>query len=91
MPVLYFDFVNTYKYDEEKVVLDKYTLVEQSGIHVVYNWLQYFSRESLKSEFKESGFNRVEWYADVAGTAFSAESGEMAVVAKLNNDLGRKK
>jgi 2-polyprenyl-3-methyl-5-hydroxy-6-metoxy-1,4-benzoquinol methylase len=78
----YYGFVNTFKYDKEKVVLDKYTIIEESRKRVVYNWLQCFSRQSLNTEFKEGGFSIAEWYADVAGSDFSEESSEMAVVAK---------
>ena len=44
----YYGFLNTFKYEEEKVILDKHTIVEKNRIRVVYNWLQYFSQESLK-------------------------------------------
>ena len=76
----YYCFVNTFKYDEEKVSLDKYTIVEESGTRVVYNWLQYFSPETLEKEFVESGFMVEKIYSDVAGTAFNSESKEFAVI-----------
>ena len=47
----YYCFVNTFKYEEEKVSLDKFTIVEESGTRVVYNWLQHFSPEILEKEF----------------------------------------
>ena len=78
----YYGFLNTFKYDEEKVILDKYTIVEEARKKTVYNWLQYFSPESLRKEFEESGFNIEEYYSDVAGTVFSPESKEFAIVAK---------
>ncbi len=81
----YYGFVNTFKYDDEKVVLDKYTIVDDSRKRVVYNWLQYFSRESLSKEFTENGLSITDWYSDVAGTLFSKEAGEMAVVATANS------
>jgi len=78
----YYGFLNTCKYDEEKVILDKYTIIEEARTQTVYNWLQYFSPESLRKEFEESGFNIEEYYSDVAGTVFSPESKEFAIVAK---------
>ena len=78
----YYGFLNTFKYDKEKVVLDKYTIIEGDRRRVVYNWLQYFSPEDLESEFAESGFRVAEHYADVAGSQFDPESEEFAVVAK---------
>ena len=82
-PEDYYCFVNTFKYLEEKVTLDKYTIVEASRTRIVYNWLQYFSPETLEKEFVESGFTLEKLYSDVAGTPFSPESTEFAVVATL--------
>jgi len=81
-PEKYYGFLNIFKYDEEKVTLDKYTIIEKTGTHVVYNWLQYFSLESLLKEFKENGFKVKEFYSDVSGTAYSSDSSDMAVVAQ---------
>ena len=78
----YYGFVNTFKYDNEKVVLDKYTIIEESRKRVVYNWLQYYSKESLQKELEENGFKIEEFYEDVAGKPFDPESSEMAVVVK---------
>ena len=81
-PNKYYGFLNTYKYEEEKVVLDKYTLVEADRTGTIYNWLQYFSTRRLEQEFVECGFTIEKLYSDVAGSPFSADSAEMAVVAK---------
>lgn len=78
----YYCFVNTFKYDEINVILDKYTIIEAARTRTVYNWLQYFSTESLRQEFEENGFKIEECYSDVAGTSFSPESAEFAIVAK---------
>jgi len=81
-PEDYYCFVNTFKYEKEKVILDKYTIVEKNRIRVVYNWLQYFSQESLKAEFEKNNFIIENIYSDVAGSTFDSENGEMAIVAK---------
>jgi hypothetical protein len=81
-PEDYYCFVNTFKYEKDKVTLDKYTIIEESRKRVVYNWLQYFSKASLTEEFEENGFKVEEIYSDVAGKAFHSESTEFAVVAK---------
>jgi 2-polyprenyl-3-methyl-5-hydroxy-6-metoxy-1,4-benzoquinol methylase len=78
----YYCFVNTFKYEKEKVILDKYTIVEKNRIRVVYNWLQYYSQESLKTEFEENNFIIENIYSDVAGSTFDPNSGEMAIIAK---------
>jgi SAM-dependent methyltransferase len=81
-PEDYYCFVNTFKYDKEKVILDKYTIIEESRNRVVYNWLQYFNEDSLRKEFEENGFKVKEVYSDVAGKTFDPESSEIAIVAK---------
>jgi len=78
----YFCFVNTFKYKKEKVKLDKYTIFDETRNWVVYNWLQYFSKDSLRNEFEEMGFKVEEIYSDVAGKAFTSESAEIAIIAK---------
>lgn len=81
-PEDYYGFLNTFKYPEEKISLDKYTIIEQARTRVVYNWLQYFSPESLRLEMEASGFEVQEVYSDVAGTPFSPDSPDFAVAAR---------
>lgn len=81
-PNPYFGFLNIFKYDKEKVVLDKYTIVEPQGTRTVYNWLQYFTPEKLETEFAEGEFRIEDLFSDVAGTPYDPQSNEFAVVAK---------
>jgi len=78
----YFGFVNTFKYDEEKVVLDKYTIIEEQQTRVVYNWFQHFDPISLASEVESNGFVIEEKYTDVSGKAYCSDANEMAVVLR---------
>ncbi len=77
----YYGFINSFKYQADKVFLDKYTIFEKSKTWEVYNWLQYYSLNSLKKEFKENGFRIVEHYSDVAGAPYKSGSPEIAIVA----------
>jgi cyclopropane fatty-acyl-phospholipid synthase-like methyltransferase len=81
-PNKYYGFLNTFKYQKEKVVLDKYTLIEAGRTRTVYNWFQSFSPEALKREFAECGLAIEDFFSDVAGSPFCSESKEFAVVAK---------
>lgn len=81
-PEKYYGFLSTFKYDDVKVVLDKYTIIEPGRTRTVYNWLQYFSPESLRSEFEEAGFTQQELLADVAGAPFDETASEFALVGK---------
>ncbi len=81
-PEDYYGFVNTFKYDEEKIVLDKYTIIDPEQQRVVYNWFQCYSQGSLTQLFEENGFGVEAFYSDIAGKPFSSQSPEMAIVAK---------
>ena len=81
-PENYYCIQNTFKYDEEKVVLDKYTIIEKERTRIAYNWLQYYSEDSLRKEFEENGFKVEGFYSDVTGTTTSPESLEIVIIAK---------
>ena len=80
-PNKYYGFLNTFKYEEEKVVLDKYTIIEAERTRTVYNWLQYFVPENLEKEFAEASFSIEGLYTDVAGTPYDRKTNEFAVMA----------
>ena len=46
-PQKYYGFLNTFKYQDEKLILDQYTIVEPGRTRTVYNWLQHFAPESF--------------------------------------------
>jgi SAM-dependent methyltransferase len=78
----YYGFLNTFKYEIERVVLDRYTIVEAARTRTIYNWLQYFNPEALEREFVECGFSIEKAYSDVAGSPYDPRNKEFAVVAK---------
>jgi len=78
----YYAFVNTFKYEDEKVLLDKYTIIEAGQpTRFVYNWLQHFSFDSLQAEFNQNGLVIRERLGNVAGGEFSPGHDEFAVIA----------
>lgn len=81
-PNKYYGFLNTFKYGKEKVILDKHTIIEKERLRTIYNWFQCFSPDVLEKEFEECGFTIQSYYSDVAGTPFSPQSKEFAVVAR---------
>ncbi len=81
-PENYYCFQNIFKYDEKKVILDKYTIIEEKHTRVIYNWLQYYSEDSLRKKFEENGFEVEGFYSDLTGTTISPESLEIVIVAK---------
>jgi 2-polyprenyl-3-methyl-5-hydroxy-6-metoxy-1,4-benzoquinol methylase len=79
-PHRYYGFLNTYKYEPQKVLLDKYTIVESDRTRTVYNWLQCFSPQALEDELAACGFNLDGFYGDVAGASYDPQAGEFAVI-----------
>jgi len=77
----YFAFLNTFKYPDRLITLDKYTIIEADRQWAVYNWLQYFDRERIEREFSAAGLKIAGVYGDVAGAPLTAASPDMAVVA----------
>ncbi len=77
----YYCFVNTFKYEKEKVILDKYTIFEKNRKRIVYNWLQYFSPATLEAEIEKNGFKVEAVYANVAGEPLTQDATELAAVA----------
>jgi hypothetical protein len=78
----YSTFVNIFKYDDAKVVLDKYTVVEENRTREVNNWLQYLDPERLEEAFRTADFEVEGRFGDVAGSPFSKEAPEFAIVAR---------
>lgn len=79
-PDKYYGFQNTFKYEEDKLILDKYTIIEKDRLRTVYNWMQHFSVESIKKEIEESGLTLAKTYCNVAGDDFAPEGDEFAVL-----------
>jgi 2-polyprenyl-3-methyl-5-hydroxy-6-metoxy-1,4-benzoquinol methylase len=81
-PNKYYGFLNTFKYEKERVVLDKYSLFEADRTRTVYNWLQYFSPGDLEKELARCNFAVEEIFSDVAGSSYDPQANEFAVIAK---------
>jgi len=79
----YYGFVTTFRYEQDKVILDKYTLIDRKKTRTVYNWLQYFTPEDITREFSLMGLEIESLYGDVAGAPFDPDADEFAVVARL--------
>lgn len=75
-------FHNVFKYDEEHLLLDKFSIIEESRMRENYNWHQCYSIESIAAELRQNGFEIAEYFASVAGDQYQESSPEIAVVAK---------
>lgn len=80
-PYDYYAFVNTFKYEPEKLLLDKYTIVLPDEIRRIYNWMQCYDPNMLKQEFQTCGLRIDACFGSVAGDPYDPASTEMAVIA----------
>lgn len=81
-PGEYIGLMKSFKYDAEKISLERFLLIEPDKQWEIYNWLQYFSLSSLEGELSQAGFE-IEYHAgSLAGEAFSEESQLLALVAR---------
>ena len=73
----YFAFHQTFRYPEERLALDRFTIVEESGTWEVFNWMQYYTPGSLRAELAANGFEMIE-----TAPGFDGEDTTFAVLAK---------
>jgi len=77
----YYCFLNTFKYEDEKLILDKYTIYSKTDKRLVYNWFQCFNEKSIKNEFEENNLTITELFSNVSGDTYNSESNEFAIIA----------
>lgn len=81
-PTPYFGFKQTFVYEEETTVLDRYLIVERERSRWVHNWMQYMSPEVLTSELDHAGF-AVEAPVDIlTGDAWQPEQSVFCLLAR---------
>ncbi len=57
----YFGFQHTFRYEDEAVSLDHFTIIEKDRSWDVYNWLKHFSPEEIHRELTQAGFGKIEF------------------------------
>ena len=73
--------LRTFLYPAERVGLDKYDIVERSGVRTIYNWLQYFDTDSVAAELATAGLAVEQLHGDLTGAPLEDDPLEFAVVA----------
>jgi cyclopropane fatty-acyl-phospholipid synthase-like methyltransferase len=81
----YYTFTNTFKYESEKLILDKHTIVEEHSTKEIFNWLQCYTVQTIEEELTACGFGIEKVFANVAGHPFQEGTTEMAVIAKKSD------
>ncbi|MFD4401509.1 SAM-dependent methyltransferase [Nocardia sp. NPDC058499] len=80
----YFGFLNTFRYETERVSLDKYEIVEETQTKKYFNWIQFFTPEQLTAELGEAGLALVEITGDVAGASYHPAAPQFAAVSEVS-------
>lgn len=83
-PPPYFGFHRRFLYPEQRVVLDRFLIVEERGSSEIFNWMQFFLPEDLEREAADSGLVLVELLGDVCGRPFEASLPQMAVILQAS-------
>jgi SAM-dependent methyltransferase len=78
----HFVFNTRFKYEHAGAYLDRYLVVEESGLWEVYNWLQCFGQTELEDELAANGLKVRRCLGSVAGDGFDDTSTEFAVIAQ---------
>jgi SAM-dependent methyltransferase len=82
-PEEHFLFRNRFVYPEERVYLDRFTVVEEARRREIFNWIQCFSPETLEAELARAGFEMEAYPGNLAGDDFDPETVFFGAVARL--------
>jgi SAM-dependent methyltransferase len=77
----YVGIQRTFVYPEEYLCLDRYVIVEPGEIWQIYNWLQYFTPESIEAELQSAGLKIDEMVGDLTGVPLQPKSDFIGIVA----------
>lgn len=80
-PPPYHGFLHSFVYEDDRVTLDKYEIIEAHRSRTIFNWLQHFDADSITHELEAGGFNVDQLTGDLAGADFSPDADEFGVVA----------
>ncbi len=81
-PDPYYAFNQTFKYDDRKLLIDKYTIITERETHQIHHHLQGYSIDMINHELEENGFTVQKTFPNVAGDQFVENSNEYAIIAR---------
>lgn len=71
----------TFIYNEASLFLEQYIVSTETTCKCYNNWNCTFEKETLCSQLEKAGFGEMQFYSDVAGKRYSANSKTICVVA----------
>jgi SAM-dependent methyltransferase len=81
-PSPYHGVVDTFKYDDERLLLERYVITKGGQARVFWNWTQCLTPEQVRAELAAAGFGAIDLVGDLTGAPFSEESPVFAVLAR---------
>jgi hypothetical protein len=82
-PSPYFGKADTYKYDDECLLLDRYEITKDGQTRLFWNWTQCLTPAQVRAELTSVGFAAIDVIGDLTGAPFDEESPAFAVLARL--------
>ena len=79
----YVGIQQTFVYPEEHLSLDHYLIVEPGETWQIFNWLQYFTPESIEAELQKAGFEIDQMVGDLSGAPLKSGSDFIGIVATI--------
>jgi len=80
----YIGIQKSFIYEDEKISLDRYLIIEPTSKWEIFNWFQYFSAETISRELKNAGFNAT-WIGNgLSDAPVINDSNTMGIIASLN-------
>jgi SAM-dependent methyltransferase len=78
----YFGFKVTHRYEDMRLALDRYLIVEPERSREVFNWLQYFMPDEIETELAAAGLELAEIFDLSSGRKWIAKSAPFGVLAR---------
>jgi len=78
----YFLFSTRFKYEEERVYLDRHAVIEANRQRELFNWIQCYDPARLSRELAESGWEVEENLGTLAGDPYDPSRHDFGVVAR---------
>jgi len=81
-PAPYACFYSFYRYDACRTFADRYVIVEANNFRCYNIWNHGFTADELRADLTGAGFAGVDFWGDVAGAAYDADSKTICAVAR---------
>ncbi len=77
----YVGIQKSFVYQDQRLSLDRYVIVEPNETWQVYNWFQYYTPESIEAELQETGFTITKMVGDLTGERLTADGDLVGIIA----------